>query len=257
MRGDAAAREVDRRLGERLVERRARGAEAAHSGAVAERGVEGLAERDRAVLDGVVLVDPEIALAAQLDVGERPEREAREHVVEEAEAGRDARAPAAEEPERAVDARLARGAPHLADAVAADARVGRRAPRRRRARRAPRSRWSLARRVRDRDAEAVGQQRLVRERAHGAAARSASWSNTSGTAERASTKLPASARPRRPRRACPRPGEPRSSTIAAQRSRSSSTSRQASSATAADQDEIEPGRAQRVERLASAGCAMP
>ncbi len=167
--GDAAAREVDRGLGERLVERRARGAEAAHAGAVAERDVERLAERDRAVLDGVVLVDPEVAGAAQLEIGERPEREAREHVVEKPEAGRDARAAAAQQAEPHVDARLARRAPHLGDALAAHAVVGfGRLAAGELGERAQQAR--VGRAVRDRDAEAVGQQRLVPERAHGAAA---------------------------------------------------------------------------------------
>ena len=48
---------------ERLVERRPGVAVAADAGAVAERRVERLAERDRDVLDGVVRVDPQVARA--------------------------------------------------------------------------------------------------------------------------------------------------------------------------------------------------
>ena len=72
--GHAAAREVDRGLAP--APRRAarwRRAKRRRPGAVAERLVERLAERDRAVLDRVVLVDPEVAPTAQVEVEHRPE----------------------------------------------------------------------------------------------------------------------------------------------------------------------------------------
>ena len=97
---------------ERLVERRRGVAEAADAGAVAERAVERLAERDAGVLDGVVLVDLEVAVDLQVEVHAGVERERVEHVVEEADAGRDRGAagavdhePRRRSPSRCVDAR--------------------------------------------------------------------------------------------------------------------------------------------------------
>ena len=60
------AGEVDHGARERLVERRVGRAEAGDAAPLAERLVERLAERQRAVLDGVVVVDLEVALAMQL-----------------------------------------------------------------------------------------------------------------------------------------------------------------------------------------------
>ncbi len=216
-----------------------------------------LAERDRAVLDGVVLVDPEVAVAAQLDVGERPEREAREHVVEEAEAGRDARAAAAEQADAHLDARLARRAAHLADALAAHAVVGRRRlAARELGERAQQARVGGA--VRDGDAEAVGQQRLVRERAHGAAALDEAASKTSGTGERASTKLPACASTSTPARAHAG-GQPAAllddrgaARLAAPRSRGRRARRRPPTRTRSS-----PGGRSASSASASAGCARP
>ena len=92
-----------------------------------------------------------------------------EHVVEEPEAGRDARAAAAEQSDPHLDARLARRPQHLGDALAAHAVLGRRGVAARElGERAQQPRVGVP--VRDRHAEAVGEQRLVRERAHDAAA---------------------------------------------------------------------------------------
>ncbi len=88
----------------------ARVAEAADAGAVAERPVERLAERDAGVLDGVVLVHLEVAVDAQVEVHAGVERQRVEHVVEEADAGRDLRAAGAVDDESRVDGGLARGA---------------------------------------------------------------------------------------------------------------------------------------------------
>ena len=97
-------------LRERLVERRAGVAEAVDAGAVAEGAVERLAEGDAAVLDRVVLVHVQVAAARQLEVEQPVRGERREHVVEEADAGRDLGAPAAVEVDAHVDGRLARAA---------------------------------------------------------------------------------------------------------------------------------------------------
>ena len=69
----AGAAPTDYRTGDaatlhRLVERGAGVAEAPNAGAVTERAIECLAEHDGHVLDGVVLVHPQIARAVQLEV---------------------------------------------------------------------------------------------------------------------------------------------------------------------------------------------
>ena len=58
---------------------------------VAERGSEGLPERDAAILDGVVRVHGEIAVANQFQIHRRVLRKEREHVVEKGNAGFDGR----------------------------------------------------------------------------------------------------------------------------------------------------------------------
>ena len=88
-----------------LVQRRAGIAEPAHAGAVAERLVERLAERDRDVLDGVVGVDPQVALAGERDVDQRVARERGQHVVEKADSGGDGRGAGAVDRHAAVDLR--------------------------------------------------------------------------------------------------------------------------------------------------------
>ena len=55
---------------------------------VAERHAQGLAQRQRAVLDGVVLVDVEISVALEFEREAAVFGDLLEHVVEEANAGR-------------------------------------------------------------------------------------------------------------------------------------------------------------------------
>src|SRR5689334_1867022 len=89
--GPGPAGEVDHGTRQGLVERRVGVAEAADAAPVAERLVERLAERQGAVLGGVVVVHFEVALAGQLEVEPGVLRQAGQHVVEEAEAGLDLR----------------------------------------------------------------------------------------------------------------------------------------------------------------------
>ena len=58
---------------------------------VAERLLHRLAERDADVLGGVVVVDMQVALGLDREVDARMARQQVEHVVEEADAGRDRR----------------------------------------------------------------------------------------------------------------------------------------------------------------------
>ncbi len=62
---------------------------AADAAFVAERGGEGLAERDAAILDGVVRVHGKIAVAAQLQIHDGVLRKEREHVIEKGNSGFD------------------------------------------------------------------------------------------------------------------------------------------------------------------------
>src|SRR4051794_17857141 len=108
--GPGPAREVDHGPRQRLVERRVGVAETADAATVAERSVERLAERQRAVLGGVVVVDLEVALAGQLEVEPGVLGQAGQHVVEEAEPGLDLRPAVAVEGEADADRGLV-GAP--------------------------------------------------------------------------------------------------------------------------------------------------
>ena len=74
--------------GERIFRMKAR-AVAADAAFVAERERERLAERDAAILDRVMRVHFQIAVAAQLQIHRRVLGEQREHVVEERDAGFD------------------------------------------------------------------------------------------------------------------------------------------------------------------------
>ena len=64
---------------------------------VAERLLHRLAERDADVLGGVVVIDMQVALGLDRDVDARVPRQQVEHVVEEADAGRNGRTPGAVE----------------------------------------------------------------------------------------------------------------------------------------------------------------
>ena len=103
------AREVDHRARERLVERHVGVAEADDALLVAERLLQRLAERDPDVLDRVVGVDVQVALAAHVEVEAGVRGERGQHVVEEADAGaRSRERPCAVEVQRQADVGLAR-----------------------------------------------------------------------------------------------------------------------------------------------------
>ena len=87
-------------------------AETGDAAPVAQRLVERLAERQRAVLGRVVVVDLEVALALQLQVEARVLGQGREHVVEKAEPGlrpRPGRSPSRIELERDLGLERSRG----------------------------------------------------------------------------------------------------------------------------------------------------
>ena len=90
---ERAPGDVDRALAERLVHRHHGVAVAADPGAVAERLVERLAERDADVLDRVVGAGLEVALGLDREPEAAVAAEQLEHVVEEADAGRGATSP--------------------------------------------------------------------------------------------------------------------------------------------------------------------
>src|SRR5690606_19020496 len=82
------AGQVDDHARQRLVERRVGRAEAGDAAPFAQGLIERLAERERTVLDRVMIVDLEIAPTLQAEIeagvlGERPQ-----HVIEEADPGR-------------------------------------------------------------------------------------------------------------------------------------------------------------------------
>ena len=83
------AGDVDRGAGQRLVHRQVDVGVAGDAGAVAERLRERLAEHDADVLGRVVLVDVEVALRRDRQVDQAVPGELLQHVVEEADAGRD------------------------------------------------------------------------------------------------------------------------------------------------------------------------
>jgi hypothetical protein len=79
---------VERDASERLVHRRVRLAVAGDALLVAERLRDRLAQRDGAVLGRVVLVDMKIALHPHGHVDQRMSAELFDHVIEEADSGR-------------------------------------------------------------------------------------------------------------------------------------------------------------------------
>ena len=101
------ARNVERDAGQRLVHRRQRVAVAADAALVAQRLGHRLADRDAGILGGVVLVDMEIADRLHVEVDQRVARQLFEHVIEEADAGRDVIDAGAVEIDGDVDRRLA------------------------------------------------------------------------------------------------------------------------------------------------------
>ncbi len=99
-----AARQVDGDAGERLVDRDLRVTEPLDAGAVAPRLGERLPERDADVLDGVVLVDLQVAVGVDGQVEPAVPAELVEHVVEERHAGRHVDLPG---PSRSTSTRIA------------------------------------------------------------------------------------------------------------------------------------------------------
>ena len=104
--GERPPAEIDGRAGERVVHRHDRVAVARDPAPVAERPVERLAERERGVLDGVVVAGLEVAGALDDEVEPGVEGELLEEVVVDAGAGLDADAARAVEPEPDGDPRL-------------------------------------------------------------------------------------------------------------------------------------------------------
>ena len=85
------AAEIDGRDGQRLVHRHDEVARAVDAAPRAERLAHRLAERDADVFDGVVLVHVEVAVHLQRQVERAVPRDQLQHVIEEADAGRDRR----------------------------------------------------------------------------------------------------------------------------------------------------------------------
>ena len=96
-------RNVDRDAGQRLVHRHVHARVARDALHVAERLLHRLAERDADVLGGVVVVDVQVALGLHGDVDARVARQQVEHVIEEADAGRDLGRAGAVEVDRDLD----------------------------------------------------------------------------------------------------------------------------------------------------------
>src|SRR3569623_1531686 len=87
------ARDVERDARQGLVHRREGAAVPADPALVAERIGDRLAERERAVLGGVMLVDMEIARDLQGHVDQRVAAELFDHVIEKADTGGDVVSP--------------------------------------------------------------------------------------------------------------------------------------------------------------------
>src|SRR5258706_5987830 len=104
-----AARQIDGDLRFRLIHRQQE-AIAADACLVAKGLTQGLAQGQGAVLDGVMLIDPQVALAVQLQAKSTVPGELLEHVIEEANAGVDANGAVAVEFHARVDGGFA-GAP--------------------------------------------------------------------------------------------------------------------------------------------------
>ena len=82
-----AAAEIDRSEAEGLIHGHEKVAGAQDAALVAEGLVEGVAERNADIFDGVVLIDVEVALAQKIEIEGSVTGEELEHVVEEADAG--------------------------------------------------------------------------------------------------------------------------------------------------------------------------
>ena len=113
--------EIDDRARQGLVEREVEATRAGDSLAVAERLVDGAPERDPGVLDGVVLVDLQVALAVDPQVERGVLRQRLQHVIEKGDPGRDLRVSAAVQLDGDVQIRLLRLARDLCCAAHARA----------------------------------------------------------------------------------------------------------------------------------------
>ena len=102
------AAEIDRRDRQRLVHRHDEVAGAVDAPPVAERLRHRLAERDAEILDGVMLIDVEIAARVDRQVERAVPREQLQHVIEKADAGAHVVPALAVERERQRDLRLRR-----------------------------------------------------------------------------------------------------------------------------------------------------
>ena len=84
-RGVRASAEIDRGDGQRLVHRHDEVAGAVDAAPLPERGRDRLAERDAEVLDGVMLIDVEVARRVDAQVERAVARKQLEHVIEKAD----------------------------------------------------------------------------------------------------------------------------------------------------------------------------
>jgi len=84
-----ASTEIDGSDGKRLVHRHKEIAGAENAALVSKSAIEGFAQCNSDVLDRVVLIHVEIAVTLQLQVKRTMAREELEHVIEEANPGRD------------------------------------------------------------------------------------------------------------------------------------------------------------------------
>ena len=93
------------------------------SALVAERFGDGLPEHDAGVLDGVVVVDRDVSVGAQVDVDHSVARDLLEHVLEEGDSGLQARGAGAVERDGCGNPGLARVALDGGGAVRHEGRV--------------------------------------------------------------------------------------------------------------------------------------
>ncbi len=98
-----AAGEIERGGGEAIVHGHEKIAGAEDAALRAERALDGFAERDAGVLDGVVLVHVEIAADGEIEIEGAVAGDLLEHVIEETNAGGDAGFSAAVEIEAQAD----------------------------------------------------------------------------------------------------------------------------------------------------------
>ncbi len=111
-----AAREIDHHARQRFVQRHVGMAVARQAGLVADRLGHGQAQRDAHVFHRVVAVDVQVALGLDVEVDQAVARHLVEHVVEEADPGRQFGLARAVEIHAHADLRLFRIALHLGHA---------------------------------------------------------------------------------------------------------------------------------------------